>query len=159
MYYWILFFVIKIVAHNDLGEANVAAEEFIGYSGEDVPTEPPTSLEVNEIIGPRSAVLSWKSVRPESVRGDFKGIFVLYNTQFYFAHQIWRLYWSSFEKKKWLMIKMEIWVTQSVQVIYLRLNTWTISVTTVCFSIDKKMPINVFFIGSAGDKNQISSTC
>ena len=82
-----------------MGEANVAAEEFIGYSGEDVPTEPPTSLEVNEIIGPRSAVLSWKSVRPESVRGDFKGIFVLYNTQFYFAHQIWRLYWSSFEKK------------------------------------------------------------
>ena len=68
------FFIIKIVAHNDLGEANVAAEEFIGYSGEDVPTEPPTSLEVNEIIGPRSAVLSWKSVRPESVRGDFKGI-------------------------------------------------------------------------------------
>ena len=61
------------VAHNDLGEANVAAEEVIGYSGEDVPTDPPTNLEVNTIIGPRSAMLSWDKVNPKSVRGDFKG--------------------------------------------------------------------------------------
>ena len=82
-------FLIEIVAHNDLGEANVAAEEFIGYSGEDVPTEPPTSLEVNEIIGPRSAVLSWKSVRPESVRGDFKGIFLLFCSRNFTFVLIW----------------------------------------------------------------------
>ncbi len=64
---------IKIVAHNDLGEANVAAEEVIGYSGEDVPTHAPTNLQLNEVIGPRSAVLSWQPVRHDTVRGDFKG--------------------------------------------------------------------------------------
>ena len=68
-------YTIKIVAHNDLGEANVAAKEVIGYSGEDVPTDPPEKLVVNEIIGPRSALLSWEKVRPESVKGDFKGMY------------------------------------------------------------------------------------
>ena len=63
---------IKIVAHNDLGEANVAAEEVAGYSGEDVPTDAPTNLLLNEVVGPRSAILSWDPVKPESVRGDFK---------------------------------------------------------------------------------------
>lgn len=64
---------IKIVAHNDLGEANVASDEVIGFSGEDVPLEPPTNLTLNEVVGPRSAIVSWNPVRPDSVRGDFKG--------------------------------------------------------------------------------------
>ena len=64
---------IKIVAHNDLGEANVAAEEMTGYSGEDVPLNAPKKLILNEVVGPRSAILSWEAVNPDSVRGDFKG--------------------------------------------------------------------------------------
>ena len=115
------FFIIKIVAHNDLGEANVAAEEFIGYSGEDVPTEPPTSLEVNEIIGPRSAVLSWKSVRPESVRGDFKGIFLIYLVPHFILLTKFDVCFDLVLKVLRLIIKIEKWVTQTVQVI--RLNT------------------------------------
>lgn len=72
-------YIIKIVAHNDLGEANVAAEEVIGYSGEDVPTERPTNLQLIDIVGPRSATLKWNPVKPSSVRGDFKGIFLSLN--------------------------------------------------------------------------------
>ena len=64
---------IKIVAHNDLGEANVAAEEVTGYSGEDEPLDAPKNLILNEVVGPRSAILSWNAVNPDSVRGDFKG--------------------------------------------------------------------------------------
>jgi hypothetical protein len=64
---------IKVVAHNEKGEANVAAEEVIGYSGEDIPAEAPTNFTLREVIGPRSAVVSWEPVSPESVRGDFKG--------------------------------------------------------------------------------------
>ena len=33
-----------MVAHNAKGEANVAAEEIIGYSGEDVPAEAPENF-------------------------------------------------------------------------------------------------------------------
>jgi neuronal cell adhesion protein len=64
---------IKIVAYNSLGEANVAAEEVIGFSGEDVPVEAPTNLTLNDVVGPRSAIVSWNPVKPESVKGDFKG--------------------------------------------------------------------------------------
>lgn len=35
---------IKVVAHNEKGEANVQAEEVIGYSGEDIPAEAPTQF-------------------------------------------------------------------------------------------------------------------
>ena len=66
-------YIIKMVAHNELGEANVAAEEVIGFSGEDVPLDAPKNLTLNEVVGPRSAIVSWQPVRPETVRGDFKG--------------------------------------------------------------------------------------
>lgn len=62
-----------MVAHNEKGEANVAAEEVVGYSGEDIPADAPTNFTLREVIGPRSAVVSWDPVSPESVRGDFKG--------------------------------------------------------------------------------------
>ena len=55
----------------------MAAEEVTGYSGEDVPVDAPTNLMLNEVVGPRSAILSWNPVKPESVRGDFKVITVL----------------------------------------------------------------------------------
>lgn len=64
---------IKVVAHNQKGEANVAAEEKIGYSGEDIPAEAPTNFTLNDVVGPRSAVVSWNPVSPESIRGEFVG--------------------------------------------------------------------------------------
>ena len=68
-----LVFRIRVVAHNAKGEANVSPEEFIGYSGEDVPAEAPTNFTLNEVVGPRSAVVSWNPVNENSIRGDFKG--------------------------------------------------------------------------------------
>jgi len=64
---------IKVVAHNAKGEANVAAEEVIGYSGEDTPAEAPTNFILHEVVGPRSAIVEWTPVSMASIRGDFKG--------------------------------------------------------------------------------------
>jgi len=64
---------IKVVAFNEIGEANVAALEVAGYSGEDVPLEAPSNFSYTQIIDERSAVLSWNPVNQDSVRGHFKG--------------------------------------------------------------------------------------
>ena len=64
---------LQVVAHNARGEANVAAEEIIGYSGEDEPAEAPTNFTLIEIVGPRSATVSWAPVSRASIRGSFKG--------------------------------------------------------------------------------------
>ena len=36
-------------------------------------TEAPLNFSLNEVVGPRSAVVSWEPVNPNTVRGDFKG--------------------------------------------------------------------------------------
>lgn len=64
---------IKVVAHNEKGEANVAAEDVIGYSGEDIPAEAPRNFSLEKVVGPRGAIVTWESVSPESIRGEFKG--------------------------------------------------------------------------------------
>lgn len=64
---------IKVVALNELGQANVTPNEVIGYSGEDKPTEVPGNFTVIQVTGADSAVLGWNPVSPESVRGHFKG--------------------------------------------------------------------------------------
>ncbi|KAK4016086.1 neuroglian isoform X3 [Daphnia magna] len=64
---------IKVVAFNQVGEANVAAQEVTGYSGEDVPLEAPSNFTLNQIIDERSAILSWNPVNTDSVQGHFKG--------------------------------------------------------------------------------------
>jgi hypothetical protein len=58
-----------VVAFNQIGEANVAAQEVTGYSGEDVPLEAPSNFTLNQIIDERSAILSWNPVNPDSVQG------------------------------------------------------------------------------------------
>jgi len=45
---------IKVVAQNQKGEADVAAEEVIGYSGEDIPKDAPGNFTLNQVVGPRS---------------------------------------------------------------------------------------------------------
>ena len=60
---------IKVVAFNQIGEANVAAQELTVYSGEDQPLEAPTNFTLGQIIDERSAVLSWNPVNPDSVQG------------------------------------------------------------------------------------------
>ena len=64
---------IKVVAHNQKGEANIAAREVIGYSGESEPSEAPLNFTLREVIGPRSALVSWDPVRKESINGQHKG--------------------------------------------------------------------------------------
>ncbi|XP_050519351.1 neuroglian isoform X1 [Diabrotica virgifera virgifera] len=65
----------KIIVHavNELGEANVAPQEVIGYSGESKPEKAPTNFTLLAIQGPTTALLSWDPVPLESVRGHFKG--------------------------------------------------------------------------------------
>jgi len=64
---------IKVVAHNRKGEANVAAQEVIGWSGEAEPSEAPTNFTLTSVMGPRSATVSWNAVSPSSLNGHFKG--------------------------------------------------------------------------------------
>ncbi|XP_034235912.1 neuroglian isoform X2 [Thrips palmi] len=66
-------YLIKVVAINGKGEANVAPKEVIGYSGEDVPLQAPQNFTIEEVTSATSAMLSWNSVPPESVRGHFRG--------------------------------------------------------------------------------------
>lgn len=64
---------IKVVATNELGEANVSPTEVIGYSGENEPTEAPTNFTLVQIQSATTAWLSWNPVSESSVRGHFKG--------------------------------------------------------------------------------------
>ena len=68
---------IKVRAHNQVGESNVDALEVIGYSGEGEPSEAPKNFTLGEVIGPRSALVSWEPVNPESINGHFKGYKIL----------------------------------------------------------------------------------
>ncbi|XP_062139817.1 neuroglian isoform X1 [Drosophila sulfurigaster albostrigata] len=64
---------IKVLAINEAGESNVAAEEVIGYSGEDRPLEAPTNFSMLQVTSATNAYVAWNPVSPESVRGHFKG--------------------------------------------------------------------------------------
>ncbi|CAL4060819.1 unnamed protein product [Meganyctiphanes norvegica] len=64
---------IKVEAHNDKGQANVAAAEFRGWSGEDVPLAAPQNLTMVELRDATTALLAWEPVSNESIRGHFKG--------------------------------------------------------------------------------------
>ncbi|XP_065166394.1 neuroglian isoform X2 [Atheta coriaria] len=64
---------IKVVAMNELGEADVAPQEVIGYSGENEPTQAPYNFTLVQIQSPTKALLSWNPVSLDSVRGHFKG--------------------------------------------------------------------------------------
>ncbi|KAK8743667.1 hypothetical protein OTU49_001198 [Cherax quadricarinatus] len=64
---------IKVEAHNDRGQAHVAAPEITGWSGEDVPIEAPRNLTLLDLKDATTALLSWEPVSNESIRGHFKG--------------------------------------------------------------------------------------
>lgn len=64
---------IKVIAMNELGEADVSPKEVVGYSGESEPEQAPTNFTVLQVEGPNTALLSWNPVDPESVHGHFKG--------------------------------------------------------------------------------------
>lgn len=64
---------IKVIAINQLGESNTAANEVIGYSGEDYPTQAPANLTMIQVTGSTSAVLGWNPVPIDSIHGHFKG--------------------------------------------------------------------------------------
>lgn len=64
---------IKVIAINELGEANVSPKEVIGYSGENIPLQAPLNFTLLQVQSPTTALLSWNPVSLESVRGHFKG--------------------------------------------------------------------------------------
>lgn len=64
---------IKVKAMNEVGEADVAPAEVIGYSGESIPEEAPTNFTLLKTQGPKTAILSWNPVHKDSVRGHLKG--------------------------------------------------------------------------------------
>lgn len=64
---------IKVEAHNRRGQAKVPAEEVIGYSGEDVPTEAPSNFKWLYIIFAKTAFFIWNPVSPDTLRGHFRG--------------------------------------------------------------------------------------
>ncbi|XP_069981771.1 neuroglian isoform X2 [Penaeus vannamei] len=64
---------IKVEAHNEKGQAHVAAPEVLGWSGEDVPTEAPRNLSLIELRDATTALLAWEPVSNSSIRGHFKG--------------------------------------------------------------------------------------
>ncbi|KAG9509224.1 Neuroglian [Fragariocoptes setiger] len=64
---------IKVEAYNQLGQANIAAKEEIGYSGQNVPLQAPKSFHLKRVINPTKAQFAWDPVPPESIRGKFKG--------------------------------------------------------------------------------------
>lgn len=64
---------IKVVAINEMGEANVTPVEVVGYSGEDSPLEAPGNFTLVQLHSSTSALLSWNEVSPQSLRGHFKG--------------------------------------------------------------------------------------
>uniref|UniRef100_A0A1W7RA45 Neuronal cell adhesion molecule n=1 Tax=Hadrurus spadix TaxID=141984 RepID=A0A1W7RA45_9SCOR len=64
---------IRVEAHNQEGQANVAATEIIGYSGEDVPEEAPKNFKLLFVKDARSAEFSWDPVPIHTIHGHFKG--------------------------------------------------------------------------------------
>ncbi len=69
-------YLIKVEAHNENGESNIAPNVVIGYSGEDIPLESPTGFCEENVVTPidhRTAFFKWNSVNPNSLRGHFKG--------------------------------------------------------------------------------------
>ncbi|XP_050313304.1 neuroglian isoform X2 [Anthonomus grandis grandis] len=66
-------YVIKVLAVNDIGEADVSPQEVIGYSGEDVPLEAPKNFTNLGVMSGTNALFSWQPVPLESVRGNFQG--------------------------------------------------------------------------------------
>ena len=79
--------LFAVVAFNEIGEANVAAQEETGYSGEDVPLEAPTNFTHGQIVDERSALLSWNPVSPDSVRGTVLVILhSIYGSQDFFFY-------------------------------------------------------------------------
>lgn len=64
---------IKVIAMNELGEANVSPKEVIGYSGENEPLQAPSNFTLVQIQSATTAWLSWNPVPLDSVRGHFRG--------------------------------------------------------------------------------------
>lgn len=64
---------IKVVAENKKGQADVTVEEVTGYSGEAEPTQAPQNFELRQVVGPRSAIMSWDAIDPSTINGEFKG--------------------------------------------------------------------------------------
>ena len=62
----------SVVAFNQVGEANVAAREVVGYSGEDVPLEAPSNFTLKRIEDATSAIFSWNPVSLDSIQGKQK---------------------------------------------------------------------------------------
>ncbi|XP_049817561.1 neuroglian isoform X2 [Aethina tumida] len=66
-------YLIKVVAFNEMGEADVAPQEVVGFSGESEPEQAPQNFTLMSIQSATTAILGWEPVPIESVKGQFKG--------------------------------------------------------------------------------------
>ncbi|ODN00103.1 Neuroglian [Orchesella cincta] len=64
---------IRVRAVNEIGEANVSANDVTGFSGMAEPTEAPANFTLLEKLDARTAIFSWDPVNPENIRGKFEG--------------------------------------------------------------------------------------
>lgn len=64
---------IKVEAHNSRGQSLLQANEIIGWSGENRPTDAPKNLINIPPVESKSSIFKWEPVSLESIRGHFKG--------------------------------------------------------------------------------------
>lgn len=64
---------VKVEAHNVRGQADIAAVEMLGHSGQARPTMAPGALANVSAVGPTNVEFQWMPVSPDSLRGHFRG--------------------------------------------------------------------------------------
>ncbi|XP_072402219.1 neuroglian-like isoform X2 [Diabrotica undecimpunctata] len=64
---------IKVIASNDIGDAEAEPIEVIGYSGESKPLEAPTNFTLLLVPDGRTGLFSWNPIPKESFRGHILG--------------------------------------------------------------------------------------
>ncbi|KAH7725494.1 immunoglobulin I-set domain-containing protein [Aphelenchoides avenae] len=69
---------IQVRAVNAEGMSSLEPTTVIGYSGEDVPEEPPQNLRVESVHNYSTVQLTWDAMPPEKLRGRFKGYKLVY---------------------------------------------------------------------------------
>lgn len=66
-------YIIKVESRNAVGKAPIQAREVEAIGGEEAPLVAPSQLSVLKILNSTTAVVYWKPVSADSIRGIFKG--------------------------------------------------------------------------------------
>ncbi|CAB3409266.1 unnamed protein product [Caenorhabditis bovis] len=71
-------YLIKVQAVNSIGPSIVEPETLIGYSGEDVPDDPPSDFRISQHINFTTINFTWSPVDASTVNGHFLGYEIEY---------------------------------------------------------------------------------